>query len=550
MERGAQQWGLREVPQSLVHEYREAGWWTDETFGALLLRSLRRGAHLEFAVHSSVHPFAGTVGDVLEMAHRFASGLVRLGLSSGDSIVIQLPNWHEAAVVLIAGALQGLVVVPVPAFSGRNDLVSICTQSNARCVVLADRFGTRDYLDEWEDVRVALPTVEAVVIVGSGPTHMTSFDELLEGPTSPRNTAADVDPTGPAIVGFTSGSEGAPKGVIHSHQTLGAEVRQLAAVQAPDDLPMLVGAPLAHAIGLLSGLLLPLQLGRAVHLTDAWIPRRILELVERHGITSGSGSAFFMQSLLEEPAFSETHQTLIRYVGLGGAPTPRPLLAELQRRGISSVRMYGSTEHPSITGSRHSDPQHQRIETDGTPLAGVEVKVLRPDGSPSPRGEGGEIFSRGPDLALGYTEPSLTARAFDRDGWYRTQDIGALDDHGCLTISGRSGRLIIRGGENLSPEEIEGALCALPGISAAMVVGIKDRRLGERVAAAVEIDGPKPEVPSLRAIRTMLTANGLSAKKLPERVRVVAGLPRTSVGKPDHAALLQVLELEERSRTR
>jgi acyl-CoA synthetase len=549
MEHLVQPWGLREVRPVLVDSYRAAGQWTDETFGALLHRSLSRHARLGFSVHSSVHPFSGTVGDVLEMAHRFAGGLARLGISPGDSIVIQLPNWHEAAVALIGGALRGLVVVPVPPFSGPVDLVSICRETNARCVVLAARFGTRDYLEEWAHVRAQLPTMAAVV-VGPAAVGMTRFVELLDGPSRAANLGRDADPSGPAIIGFTSGSEGAAKGVVHSHRTLGAEVRQLAAVQAPDDLPMLVGSPLAHAIGLLSGLLLPLQLGRPIHLMDSWAPRRVLQVMESHQTTSGSGSAFFMQSLLEDPAFSDTHQQLIRYVGLGGAPTPAPLVAELRRRGISTVRMYGSTEHPSITGSRHSDPENQKTRTDGKPLAGVEVKVVRPDGTLASPDEEGQIFSRGPDLAIGYTDPALTARAFDRDGWYDTRDLGAIDERGCLRISGRRGRLIIRGGENLSPAEIEDALCALPGITAAIVVGIKDPRLGERVAAAVEMNGAREGVPSLHEIRSMLTANGLSPKKLPERVRIVRRLPRTSVGKPDHAALLSALEIEEMSEIR
>ena len=142
-------------------------------------------------------------------------------------------------------------------------------------------------------------------------------------------------------------------------------------------------------------------------------------------------------------------------------------------------RSYGSTEHPSITGSAPTAPEDKRLYTDGNPRPGVEIR-LGPDG---------EIFSRGPDLCLGYTDPELTAKAFDDDGWYRTGDVGVLDDDGYLTITDRKADVIIRGGENISALEVEEVLLAMPAVAEAVVVSAPDARLGERAAAVLRAQG-------------------------------------------------------------
>ena len=149
--------------------------------------------------------------------------------------------------------------------------------------------------------------------------------------------------------------------------------------------------------------------------------------------------------------------------------------------------MYGSTEHPSITGSYHTDPERQRLATDGRPLAGVEIRLLDDVGRPVPDGQPGEIWSRGPDCCMGYTDPALTAALFDDDGWYRTEDVGVLDDAGFLTITDRKKDIIIRGGENVSAVEVEELLMTMEGVAEAAVVAAPDPRLGEQVCAFVRL---------------------------------------------------------------
>jgi acyl-CoA synthetase (AMP-forming)/AMP-acid ligase II len=183
-------------------------------------------------------------------------------------------------------------------------------------------------------------------------------------------------------------------------------------------------------------------------------------------------------------------------------------------------RSYGSSEHPSITGSSPSAPEEKRLYTDGNPRPGVEIR-LGPDG---------EIFSRGPDLCLGYTDPEMTAKAFDDDGWYRTGDVGVLDDDGYLTITDRKADVIIRGGENISALEVEEVLLTMPSVVEAVVVAAPDERLGERAAAVLRVrDGH--DMPTLDDVRRHFKASGVAIQKWPEELHRVDDYPRTASGK-------------------
>jgi acyl-CoA synthetase (AMP-forming)/AMP-acid ligase II len=198
--------------------------------------------------------------------------------------------------------------------------------------------------------------------------------------------------------------------------------------------------------------------------------------------------------------------------------------------GITIIRSYGSTEHPSTTGCQFDDPAERRHRTDGRPLAAVELRLVDEEGIDVPVGRPGEILSRGPDLCLGYTAPELTAAAFDDDGWYHTGDIGVLDDAGYLTITDRVKDIIIRGGENVSAAEVEGALHSMPAIAEVAVVAAPDARLGEHACAVLRL---RPDVaPVTLADLTMHLARiGLARQKWPEELRIVTDFPRTASGK-------------------
>jgi len=350
-------------------------------------------------------------------------------------------------------------------------------------------------------------------------------EQSLEEPLS-------VDPSQPALVAYTSGTTADPKGVVHSHRTIGFEIRQLAGMQSGNP-PLLVGAPVGHGIGMLSGLLLPVWKREPIHLIDVWDPATVLAAMLEDKVASGSGATYFLTSLLDHPDCSPAHLALMSRIGLGGSPVPSAVTERMTALGISAVRSYGSTEHPSTTGSRHEDPAAKRC-------------YIVDDGRDLDAGAAGEILSRGPDCCIGYTDPSLTASAFDAEGWYATGDVGVVDAEGYLTIVDRRKDVIIRGGENISALEVEELLLRLPGVSEVAVVAAPDARLGEHVCAFLRL-APGTAPPELQATREHLHQSGLARQKWPEELRVVAEFPRTASGKIQKYVLRDTLRREASS---
>ena len=512
--------GLRTVAPELARRYEAEGWWTPDTLGDLVARGLRAAPGTTFRVHSAVRPWSGTFGDVERVARRLAAGLRSRGVGPGDVVAFQLPNWMEAAAVFWASAFLGAVVVPIVHFYGRKELGYILGAVKPRVFVTAERFGRLEY----EPGLCA--DVPIVGVLGRG------FDELLAA--EPMPGVVPADPAGPALIAFTSGTTRDPKGVVHSHQTLGHETRQLLGLYPSDRGRQLTAAPVGHFIGMLNAFLIPLLDGTAVNLTDVWSPAQALALMASDGLTVSGGATYYIMSLLEHPDFRPEHLRCMRYAGLGGSSVPAAVTTRLAGLGITVFRSYGSTEHPSITGSLPTAPEDKRLYTDGNVLPGVEIRL----------GADGEIFSRGPELCLGYTDEALTALAFDADGWYRTGDLGALDEDGYLTITDRKSDLIIRGGENISAAEVEEALLRLPGVVEAAAVAAPDRRLGEHVAAFLLLR-PGSEVPTMDELRAHFDRAGLARQKWPEEVHRVDDFPRTPSGKVQKVRLRQSLAVRD-----
>ena len=270
-------WQLRVPPAALERRYLAEGWWTDDSLGTLLSEGLARGAGLDLRIHSATRPWSGTLGDGHDLARRLAAGLLARGVGPGDAVAFQLPNWVEAAATFWAVSLLGAVVVPIVHFYGPKEVGYILRRTRVRVLVTASRFGHVDYLANLDALRGDLPDLELVVLVGEdergAPGGVVPFADLVAGDALDGPLA--VDPSSPALVAYTSGTTSDPKGVVHAHRTIASEIRQLGAVQpGPDDPPPLVGAPVGHGIGMLAALLIPVYRGQAIHLIDAWDPRR------------------------------------------------------------------------------------------------------------------------------------------------------------------------------------------------------------------------------------------------------------------------------------
>ncbi|KLO40075.1 AMP-dependent synthetase [Mycobacterium nebraskense] len=511
--------GTRVVAPQLAQRYEEQGWWTPDTLGDLLARGLKDNQGTTFRVHSSVRPFAGTFGDVELMARRLAAGLRARGVAPGDVVAFQLPNWVEAAAAFWASALLSAVVVPIVHFYGPKELRYILSSVKPRVFITAEGFGRMTYMPE---VCADVPTV---ALVGEG---SSSFEALLA--PEPMAGALATDPASPAVIAFTSGTTSNPKGVIHSHQTLGFETRQLLANYPPGRGRQLTALPVGHFIGMLGAFLIPVLDGAPIDLTDVWDPDKAIDLMDADGVALGGGPPYFVTSLLDHPRFTTEHLRYITHIGLGGSTVPAAVTRRLSDLGIVVTRSYGSSEHPSITGSHYTAPEDKRLFTDGKARTGVEVRLA----------DDGEILSRGPDLFVGYTDPVLTARAFDADGWYHTGDIGVMDDDGYLTITDRKSDIIIRGGENISALEVEEVLLALPAVAEAVVVSAPDTRLGEHAAAVLRIK-PGHSMPTMGEVREHFERAGVAKQKWPEELHKVADFPRTASGKVQKYVVRQTI---------
>ena len=523
-------WQLRDVPAALRERYVGAAQWTDDTLGAVLDGGLARAAAQPFTVRSRVRPWRGTLGDVRTMAQHVAGGLRSHGVGPGDTVAFQLPNWVEAAATFYAASLLGAVVVPIVHFYGPKEVGYILRRTEVKALVTAARFGHLDYLANLRRLLPELPALELVIVVGDDPDvdeHLP-FAELLGA--RPVDAPATVDPSSPALVAYTSGTTSDPKGVIHSHRTIVFEVKQLSAVQASGTRPSLTGAPVGHGIGMLAALLLPVWQGGAIHLIDQWVPGDVLAAMLEDDVSSGTGATFFLTSLLDDPGITDRHLELMHHMGLGGSAVPYAVAERATGLGLSVVRLYGSTEHPSTTGCTHDDPLDKRLRTDGRPLPGVELRLVDEQGRDVDVGEPGEIVSRGADCFVGYTDARLNAECFDADGWYATGDVGVLDADGFLAIVDRKKDIIIRGGENISALEVEELLLRMQGVAEVAVVSAPDRRLGEHAAAFVRLLPGSP-APDLHAVRAHLEAAGLARQKWPEALQLVEEFPRTPTGK-------------------
>jgi acyl-CoA synthetase (AMP-forming)/AMP-acid ligase II len=517
----ASRWQLRSIPPELAASYLADGHWDYRSLGDLVAAGLGEHGAVPFRVRSQVRPWDGTFADIDRAARSLAATMRDNGVGPGDVVLFQLPNWVEAGITFWAAAYLGAVVVPVVHFYGSKEVDYILRVTRPDFVVTADRFGQTNFLQTYEDL---LPKYGAPpwLVVDSDedalPGGSRRFAEGLDA--TPIGGPAAVDPDAPAIVAFTSGTTRDPKGVIHSHRTIGCEARQLDAMFPNMPPPPITGAPVGHFIGMVNAFLIPLFRDVPVTLVDVWDPGRILKLMLDENLGMAGGATYFLTSILDHPDFTDEHLKLMPFSGLGGSTVPIAVTERAVRMGIEPYRSYGSTEHPSITGSYLDEPVDKRCRTDGHVMPGVEIRLT----------QDGEIESRGPDLCVGYTDPELTATAFDAGGWYRTGDVGVLDEDGYLTITDRVSDIIIRGGENISAQEVEEQLLGLHEIAEIAVVGVSDNKYGERAAAVMRLHvGAEP--PTLDAVREHLGRVGLAKQKWPESLHVVADFPRTPSGK-------------------
>ena len=477
-------------------------------------------------------------GDQLEaLVAGLAGGLRRMGVHRGDVVTWQMPNWWEALVLYRACWRCGAVAAPLHHQFGAAEV---------------------DYMVELLDPAVAFSSPVLPLAARDGTIGVRSegsrFEELLAAsplrPATTPNHPADL-----AVVIFTSGSTGRPKAVLHTHRGLAYKAQKMTAVHGLSSADaVLMPAPLAHISGLLNAVLVPGAAAMRVVLMDRWDVGRGLSLMEQERISYMIGPPTMFTAVMEDADFAPSKVASLRVIS-SGMMGVSPAFIAAAREGLGAIvkRSYGSTEAPTVSTCTNDDPPERCQETDGRAVGDVVIRITDPvTGRARPTGQEGEVWIRGPELFAGYSDAAETAASMHR-GWFRSGDLGVVDDQGWLAIAGRIKELIIRGGENISSSEVERALELHPGIRQAVVVGRPDERLGERVVAFIVgtgtgtgtgtrtgagAGGPAgSDVIDVAECRRWFAEHGVARFKTPELVVQLDEVPLLAAGKPDRTAL-------------
>lgn len=464
--------------------------------------------------------------ELLHAAGRFASALVTAGVRPGDRVGVMLPNLPEVGIAYGAIARMGAIVMPMVFLLAPNELRHIFSDSEAAFVITSPEFHP--------NVVTAcdgLADPPAVIIVGNVgevvPDGCLSWASMLAS-ESAVYPVVDRGADDLAVIMYTSGTTASPKGVMLSHGNLIFNAESAAgAIDLREGDVSIQSLPQSHLFGLSSSI--TGSLFKVTGVLLRWFTAEgFFDAVSRLGGTSSAGVPTMLAYMLSHPGFDDVDWSQFRWMVVGAAPVPVEMAEEFERRtGARVLEGYGLTEtSPTCSVMRADEPR--KLGSCGRAIPGVEVTALGEDDTPVPLGEPGEICVRGPNVMKGYYRlPELTAEAM-RGGWFHTGDIGRIDADGYIHITERKKDLIIRGGFNIFPRDVEEVLYGDPGVLEAAVVGMPDERLGEEVVAYV-VRRPGATVDEAALIERCRQA--LAKYKTPKHLRFVDELPKNPIGK-------------------
>jgi len=451
-----------------------------------------------------------------ERATRVAHVLARLGVSGGDRVAYLGPNEPAFLETLFGTGLLGAIFVPLNTRLAPPELAYILTDSGTSVLVHAPT-----HAEHAESLRDKVPHV----------LDRENYERLLaDAPTRPVDEAVDQDDV--AVIMYTSGTTGRPKGAALSHANVHWNtVNLLIDVDLAGDEVTLVNAPMFH-VAALNQTVLPTLLKGGTLVLDSFDPVRTLSTIARHRVTYLFGVPAMFQAVAATAEWPAADLSSVRTMICGGAPVPEKVITTYQERGLVFLQGYGLTESsPSALFLRAAESD--RVGSAGTPCFFTDVRVIDADGEDTRPGEPGEVILHGPNVMTGYWgKPDATAAVLSPDGWLRTGDVAIVDDDGFLYIRDRIKDVIISGGENIYPAEVEDVLHRHPKVADCAVIGLPDEKWGE-VGRAIVV-AREPVAPE--ELLTFL--NGLIARyKIPKSVVFADTLPRTASGKLLKSAL-------------
>jgi fatty-acyl-CoA synthase len=487
-----------------------------------------------------------TYGELAADVNALALGLLELGIAKGDRVGIWAPNCAEWTLTQYATAKLGAILVNINPSYRSHELEFVLKQAGIRMIVAAESFKTSDYAGMIADAKPRCPALEHVVLLGG--QEWTGLLEAGRGadPEKLAGRQATLTADDPINIQYTSGTTGFPKGATLSHHNIlnnGYFVGELCNYTEADRV--CIPVPFYHCFGMVMGNLACTTHGSAMIIpAPAFDPKATLDAVQAEKCTSLYGVPTMFIAELAEPSFTEYDLSTLRTGIMAGSPCPVEVMKQvIERMGMAEVSIcYGMTEtSPVSTQTRADDSVDRRVSTVGRVGPHLEVKVVDPEtGLTAPRGVPGELCTRGYSVMLGYwDQPEKTAEAIDTARWMHTGDLAIMDDEGYVNITGRIKDMVIRGGENVYPREIEEFLYTHPDILDAQVIGVPDAKYGEELMAWVRMKEGAAQL-TAESVREFCTGK-LAHYKIPRYVHIVDEFPMTVTGK------VRKVEMREKS---
>lgn len=524
----------RDRPGSYTH-----GVWDVPLLGETIGANLDRTADVHGDRDALVDRVTGVRWNYRELVREVdavALGLLDAGIGKGDRVGIWSPNRAEWTLVQFATAKIGAILVNINPAYRSEELRYVLTQAGIRMLISARRFKTSDYADLIEQVRPQCPELDRVILFDTADWEELVATGRAGDPERLAAAGAQLSADDPINIQYTSGTTGFPKGATLSHHNIlnnGYFVGELCGYTEADRI--CIPVPFYHCFGMVMGNLATTSHGAAMVIPAAsFEPKATLAAVAEERCTSLYGVPTMFIAELAEPDFESYDLSSLRTGIMAGSPCPVEVMKQvIERMGMAEVSIcYGMTEtSPVSTQTRRDDTITQRTATVGRVGPHLEVKIVDPDtGRTVPRGEPGELCTRGYSVMLGYwNDPEKTAEAIDAGRWMHTGDLATMDDEGYVAITGRIKDMVIRGGENIYPREIEEFLYTHPDILDAQVVGIPDPKYGEELVAWIRM---REGAPALDAAALAQFCTGrLAHFKIPRYVHIVDEFPMTVTGK-------------------
>lgn len=512
----------------LKREWYRRGFYRSQSLSDAFADAARKAPETQLIFWSAKSETRIDLKQLFNRSRVFAAALKTVcEIEAGDVVAIQVPNWIEGAIAYQAIAALGAVMLPVIHIYDVAELNYILATSKARVLIVPDRWRNIDYVDRLSRL-ASHETLQHTIVIGESATSGYHRWRDIEHSADEPIPHISIDPDAVSVLLYTSGTTANPKCVQHTHNTILSECRIWETIPSMPKGPSLSPWPSGHMGGLLS-LLQAFLFGENTVLMDAWDPSEAARLIETYRPVSMWGTPYHLSSLLDAAEAEQRDLSSFQGFLTGAASVPPSLVERAEHSGLRTYRAYGSTEHPTVSTGILSDPLNKRIQTDGRAISGTRIRVVDPDGCDVAIGQAGEIVTQGPEQFIGYLDETQNETAFLNGHWFRTGDIGSIDQEGYLTISDRLKDVIIRGGENISSKEVEDALVAHQDIVEVAVVAMPDERLGEIVCAFILLAQGKSI--TLESLRAYFVSLGLAKQKTPEHLVVVDSLPRTPLGK-------------------